>query len=340
MSRGAVAALLAAAALALLLGAGCDTGGGPARPDAQDAATDTADDVATDAAQDAPAPDTAPDVAPDVTPDVAAGAVPLVAMSFNVLCSFCDPENFDPWPDRLEAFRDIFARHDPDLVGLQEVSFAPEVEQLRALLPGFEAVFYRAEGTFVDWPDATVLYRASRFELVESGRFWLSPTPDVPGSIGFAEQQLARLVQWVRLHDRANDADLVFATTHFDNNPPSQELSAPLLLERLGPLIAAYPTVITGDFNSQPFDEAYRILVEGATAEGPRLTDAYELAAARAVVTNQEPAPDYDAEGRIDHVFVAGAPWRCARWAVDLSVYGADDRYPSDHWPVLAECGW
>jgi endonuclease/exonuclease/phosphatase family metal-dependent hydrolase len=305
-----------------------------AAPACGDDSPTTTPDAVTDAV-----PVAGADVAPDATP----ARVPLVALSFNVLCSFCDPVAYDPWVERVPYFADILARHDPDLVGLQELTVPAEVDQILALWPGFDAVFFQAAGAFMDWPDATVLYRASRFELRDRGEFWLSPTPDVPGSIGFAAQQLARLVVWVRLYDRANDAEIVFATTHFDNNPPSQERSAPLLLERLGPLLAAYPTVVTGDFNSQPYDEAYRVLVEGvagAGADAPRLVDAYDLAAAHDRVASADPPPPYDPSGRIDHVFVAGADWHCTRWAVDLSVYGPQDRFPSDHWPVLAACGW
>jgi len=46
-------------------------------------------------------------------------------MTFNVLCSFCNLREFDPWSERLAYFGDIFARHDPDLIGLQELSPPP-----------------------------------------------------------------------------------------------------------------------------------------------------------------------------------------------------------------------
>ena len=74
-------------------------------------------------------------------------APPLTVMTFNVLCSFCDLRNFDPWSERLNDFEDIFARHDPDLIGLQELSPPPlnngmEVEQILAHAPGRAAVSF------------------------------------------------------------------------------------------------------------------------------------------------------------------------------------------------------
>ncbi|MBI4700042.1 MAG: endonuclease/exonuclease/phosphatase family protein [Deltaproteobacteria bacterium] len=261
---------------------------------------------------------------------------PIVVMTFNVMCSFCGASEYDPWDTRLGYFEDIFARHDPDLVGLQELAFPAEVEQMLALRPGFAAVFYQPEDA-VPYPDPTVLYRTDRFELLSHGFYWLSPTPDVPSSTGFAEHQLPRVVAWTELRDRRSRRQLLFATTHFDNNSPSQELSAPLLLERTAPWAARMPVVVVGDFNSQPEDEAFRVLTEQGNA-GLTLADTQPLASKWSVDTNQSPAPAYDLAGRIDHIFVAPAAeqWTVGAWSADLHVFGDEQRYPSDHWPITA----
>ncbi|MBI2889882.1 MAG: endonuclease/exonuclease/phosphatase family protein [Nitrospirae bacterium] len=266
---------------------------------------------------------------------------PIRVMTFNVLCSFCNLEDFDPWEERLAYFADILARHDPDLIGLQELMLASEVEQLRTLRPGYEAVFFHNEQGLKDYPDATILYRSSRYELLESGSYWLSPTPDEPWSVGFSKTaQLFRLVLWARLEDESQGRELFFVTTHFDNNAPSQDLSAPLLLERTAPMADRLPVVVTGDFNSQTFDPAYHVLVEGLPGSDFRFTDAYEIASERRIETNLDPPPPYDAVGRIDHIFLAGHAWRSREWAVDMTTYGSRSRYPSDHFPVAAVLEW
>jgi endonuclease/exonuclease/phosphatase family metal-dependent hydrolase len=265
----------------------------------------------------------------------------LAVMSFNVLCSFCDLRNFDPWSERLVDFGDIVARHDPDLIGLQELSPPPinngmEVEQILAHAPGRTAIsFTSAPGAY---PDATILYRTTRFNVLDHGSYWLSPTPDVPMSIGFAKTQLPRLVVWARLADNAaGGRELYFATTHFDNNSPSQEKSAPLLQERTAPFAANQPVIVVGDFNSRPDSTAYRILTTDAS-RGFVFQNAFDLTPLR-VVTNQTPPPAYDVNDRIDHIFLAGSgiTWSVRDWVVDLTVYGAKQRYPSDHFPVVAE---
>ncbi len=270
------------------------------------------------------------------------GRINVGVMTFNVLCSFCNAD-YDPWEERLDYFADIMERHDPDLVGLQELTWASEVDDFLAFMDGFEAAYFvgQTPGPLGqnEYPDAAILYRSARFELEENGFYWLSPTPDEPWSSGFAENlQLPRLVNWARLLEKDTGREIVFITTHFDNNSPSQELSAPLLLERSAPWADQMPVIITGDFNSQPSDEAYHILTEGVGGEGFQLTNAFDIAAEWSLDSNQDPLPDYDTQNRIDHIFTAGknTAFDCPAWTADLYVYGQGKKYPSDHWPISA----
>jgi len=264
-------------------------------------------------------------------------ARPVTVMTYNVLCSVCNVGEYDPWNERLGYFTDIFQRHDPDLLGIQELTpLTGEVDAFMETLPGRAAIYYVPE-TGLPYPDAAIVYRKSRFSVIEHGEYWLSPTPDEPRSTGFSPPQLARLVVWARLHDKAGDRELYFASTHFDNNSPSQELSAPLVLERTAPSVESLPVIFVGDFNSQPADAAYATLTTDAS-HGFVFQNTYDLAPSQRVVTNQDPAPAFDAADRIDHIFVAGdkTSFDVTDWAVDMSVYGAQNRYPSDHFPVAS----
>ncbi len=259
---------------------------------------------------------------------------PLKVMTFNVLCSLCGLDEFDPWSERLAYFGDILARHDPDLIGIQELTpINGEVDAVLAQAPGHAALFFEpsAEEGGLPYPDATIFYREERFSVVERGEYWLSPTPDEPRSTGFSPPQLPRLLVWAVLRDGEDDRELYFASTHFDNNSPSQELSAPLVVERTGPFFARGPVIVVGDFNSQPADPAF------ATLAGA-FDDTFALASERRVETNLEPVPEYDTADRIDHIFVAGdgVDWTVTDWIADLTAYGDEQRYPSDHFPIVA----
>ncbi len=265
----------------------------------------------------------------------------LTVMTFNVLCSLCDTtqeSTYDPWKERLTYFGDIFERYDADLIGLQELIAGSEVEQILEEAPGYEAHYYNKT---TQYADATILWRAERFELKESGAYWLSPRPDVALSTGLVPvPALPRLVVWALLFDRARDEELLFATSHFDPNDPAPELSAPIVLERSEPWLEEVPVIFTGDLNHRPDEAGYRILVglepgpEGTSSS--RLEDAYELCASHREEANSAPAPDYDPAERIDHIMVGGSDWGCDEWAVDLHVYGPHRRFPSDHYAVVA----
>ena len=271
-----------------------------------------------------------------------AGATPqkttITVMTFNVLCSFCNSD-YDPWDERLGYFSDILQRHAPDLAGLQELFTADEVSRILELNPRYRAIYFHddQERMLIDYPDSTILYDRKRFKVLESGFYWLSETPDEPWSSGFAGGQIWRLVAWAHMEQRADGREFYLAATHVDNNSPNQERSAPIILERTAPWADSLPVLVVGDFNSRPDSEAYRILTTG-DGVGFSLTDTFDIAGEWKVVTNQEPVPDYDTASRIDHIFVAGqAEWRCKQWVVDMYVYGAGNKYPSDHFPITAE---
>ena len=279
------------------------------------------------------------DLTTEVLPDAMQEPMALRVMTFNVLCSFCGSEGYDPWSQRLEYFEDLFSRHDPDLIGLQELFTPDEVQAIIAGTPGYEAIFF--EGVMgplmLDfYPDAAILYRKDRFSVVESGFYWLSETPDEAWSAGWAETNLPRLVAWAHLRQSEVGRDLYFATTHFDNNPPNQDMSAPLFVERSRSWAEKMPVILTGDFNSQPTDLAYATLV--GDAGDLTLLNAFDLAEQWSVDHNQDQEPEWDPIHRIDHIFVAGDhPWTVPWWVVDLYIYGSDGLYPSDHFAMVTE---
>jgi endonuclease/exonuclease/phosphatase family metal-dependent hydrolase len=272
------------------------------------------------------------------TPEPA--ALELTVMTYNVLCSFCDP-TYDPWDDRLGYHQDIFERHAPDLIGLQELTFAEEVAQYLDLNPAYEAVYFATDdldALMPAYPDQTILYRKDRFREIERGFFWLSPTPDEPFTVGFAEgaSQFWRLVGWVLLEQSADRRRFYLVNTHFDNNPPSQELSGPLVYERLADLVAAHPVIFTGDFNTGPGDAAFDTLVEGADGHDWHFIDTWDIAENQLAITDDASAPADDRYHHIDHIFVAGGEFECTEWRVDLTTYGARDLFPSDHYAISA----
>jgi len=260
-------------------------------------------------------------------------------VSFNLMCSVCGA-GYDTWEERLVYFRDMFATIDADLIGLQEIVFDFEVDQVLEKLPGYAANFYKGDGAdFFPNPDATVLYRTERFDLIDSGLYWLSPTPDVPWSLGYSDgQTLPRMVSWVKLYDKQYYQEIYFATTHFDSTHPHQENSAPQVIETTAEWAALAPVILTGDFNTEPRDPAFDILTNGIDAQGFKFFDAFEKVGNYwNREFNTDTCPAYDPINRIDHIFAAGADWQTKFWWVDLRKFGPNTYYPSDHRLIWAD---
>ncbi len=74
------------------------------------------------------------------------------------------------------------------------------------------------EWEFVDDYDVStpVAYRKSRFDLVKKGVFWLSETPDVPGSMGWGAKYI-RPCLYLILKDKQSGRKLCFVNTHTDH---------------------------------------------------------------------------------------------------------------------------
>jgi endonuclease/exonuclease/phosphatase family metal-dependent hydrolase len=261
-------------------------------------------------------------------------APPLRVMSFNIRYDNPD-DGADAWPNRRDRVAGLVRFHGADAVGVQEAE-AHMLRELDARLPGFARVGVgrtdgREEGEF-----SAILYRTARLELLGSGTFWLSPTPEVVGSKGW-DAAIERVATWARFRDRATGCAFVHLNTHFDHiGERAREESARLVRMRLASLAAGLPVVLTGDLNVPPTSTAYRTFTRDtiAGAAAP-LADAFHATR----TPHYGPTATWTAfkaiepGQRIDYVLVSPG--------VAVEAHGIlsdrwDDRFPSDHLPVLA----
>jgi endonuclease/exonuclease/phosphatase family metal-dependent hydrolase len=180
------------------------------------------------------------------------------------------------------------------------------------------------------------MYRTDRFEQLDSGHFWLSETPDVPGSKSW-DSSLPRMLSWVVLQDRrAPQRPFVFANVHFDHRGLQARLeSARLLRQRAADLQEQFPIVLTGDFNTTEDDPPYAVLVGGQGFGNLPFVDAYR-------VIHPERSP-HEASfsnwtgvrqgSRIDWI-VHTPHFHTLNATINYTQEGG--RYPSDHYPVEA----
>jgi endonuclease/exonuclease/phosphatase family metal-dependent hydrolase len=254
----------------------------------------------------------------------------LTVMSYNIRTAVAQPGH--EWADRAPLVSQVIARNGPDLLGLQEV----RGNQLSDLLPDLTEYDWfgqgRDGGTAGEY--GPVFFRRSRFERLDAGDFWLSGTPDAPGSNTWPSLH-ARFVTWVRLRERQTGDELVFANTHLDHEatPHGDDVrtkSAELIADRFAEVDT--PILLTGDFNT-PRGSAAHVAFERAG-----FVDLSPAAEGTDVGTFHGYGPQRPGNARIDWVLGrSGAPGPHANLEpIDTLV---DDQPPtseaSDHFPVV-----
>lgn len=253
----------------------------------------------------------------------------LRVMTFNVRYpSKGDGDNV--WERRRDLLAAAIQEKNPDVFGTQEL-YREQGEYIVGKLPGYAWFGVSRRGNQTD-EHMGVFYKKSALKLVESGNFWLSETPEKPGSMSW-DVNLPRMVTW-GLFETRSGRRFYFYNTHFPHrkeDAAARVKCAELIARRVAALPAGPAFVLTGDFNAPADGEEYGVVTAG-------LKDAWKTAARRA-------GPEGTFNGfkgistgpRIDWILYRGALEAVEAETVTRNEEG---RYPSDHFPVFAALEW
>lgn len=251
---------------------------------------------------------------------------PIAVMSFNIRYGTAkDGEN--EWTRRRTMLFDLVREQDADLVGLQE-ALDFQVDEITAAVPGYATIGVGRDDGGARGEFAAILFRKNRFRVAEAGTFWFSDTPAVPGSKSWGNN-ITRICTWARLIDRDGRGFVVY-NVHLDHqSQPSRERSTLLLRQRIDARsFAAEPVVVTGDFNVGEKNPALATLV------GP-FVDTYRVVRPQETTVGTFTGFKFgnvDGE-KIDYILVQ--PGTEVMHA-DIVRFTREQRYPSDHFPVVA----
>ncbi len=253
----------------------------------------------------------------------------LVIMSYNIKTVMVDAEAnktelsiHNRNPRILNKINTI----NPDVFGLQE-AVPVHTEYLEEhILDTYDGVItYRsALGTLPLAEAASVYYKKDKFELIDSGTFWLSETPDVMSKGWDAGNY--RICTFVKLKIKENGKIFYFYNTHLDFGAVSVPSSVELILSRMD---FGYPCILVGDFNFTPETAYYQTIAEV-------MDDSRYVAE---VTTEAGTTSSFKLEYStkiIDHLFLTKSDFTVDSFAVsndDIAKYGF---YASDHFPVYA----
>lgn len=239
-----------------------------------------------------------------------------------------DGEN--SWSHRKEMVKSLIRFHDFDIFGTQE-GFKHQLDGILEL-DGYAYVGAGRDDGKEAGEHSAIIYKASRFDVLQSGNFWYSETPDVPGK-GWDATCCNRICSWAKFKDKTSGKTFFFFNSHYDHEGVvARRNSSVLLLETIKSFAKGDAVFCTGDFNATPDQEPIQIIY----ADG-KLKDSY-------LITQQPPygtvgtfqgfRPDAKMKDRIDYIWVTDGITVQKYGSLTEQQYG---RFPSDHFPIMAE---
>ncbi|MEB2784853.1 endonuclease/exonuclease/phosphatase family protein [Algoriphagus persicinus] len=236
------------------------------------------------------------------------------------------------WADRLPHVASLIQFHQIELFGVQEALNNQLMDLSTELGYSFIGVG-RDDGT-EKGEYAAILYDPKKFDVLDGGTFWLSPTPEKP-SKGW-DAALNRICTWGKFKDESGKTFYVF-NIHYDHiGQQAREESSKLVMAQVSKINKEnVPAILMGDFNVTPDNAAYNTITSNPDWQDARLISTIPSYGPAGTFSgfNWEKMP----EGIIDHIFVKGN-LTVVRHGILTDNYGK--KYPSDHFPVLAEIKW
>jgi endonuclease/exonuclease/phosphatase family metal-dependent hydrolase len=256
----------------------------------------------------------------------------LEVISFNVRYA-SDGDGINKWDNRVPLIKTYFEENEPDILGMQEV-LPRQLEDLKKLLPDYGFVAAGRSDGKAKGEACPVFYRKDLFNRIESGNFWLSETPDEPGSMDW-DTHFPRIVTWVHLVSKITGKEFFVFNTHFSHiSEEARVNSADMLLKQIRKRSGDSPVILTGDFNTPEGSQPYKRLIQGGEDE-IELTNAEDLAQTtyNGEITYNAFDPEYTGS-RIDFIFVTD-DFKIRTHSVDE--IQKDSVFISDHYPVRAD---
>ena len=176
----------------------------------------------------------------------------IKAISFNIRC--VDDINGNSIAERAPRLSSVMSAYDADVIGFQE--FTPVWAEYIDKYFGKDYVIFNRYRVDTGWLESTpILYKKDKFNLIKSGYFWLSDTPEVMSG-GWDELNFNRICLYVILQEKASEKAFTFFNTHFGFGDENQVKSI-RLIGQYSKELANYPAFVVGDFNMTPNTKGY-----------------------------------------------------------------------------------
>lgn len=280
----------------------------------------------------------------------------LVVGSYNIRNSNSgDTKNGNGWERRCPVICDQVEWVGFDVFGLQEVKHN-QLEDMLAGLPDYDYEGVGRDDGKQAGEYSPIFYKKERFKKLEGGTFWISETPEKVGVKGW-DAALPRICSYVHLQDKVTKKRFWFFNLHMDHiGVEARREGAKLIAKKITEMCGKEPAFVSGDFNVDQHNEAYRTIINTGVLE-----DSYELAEKKFATTGTFNSFDSNlfTESRIDHIFVtehvtvnnyavltdgywtpndkSGKSRKGEAAPQEINFSEHQHRCPSDHYPIAAK---
>lgn len=218
-----------------------------------------------------------------------------------------------------------------DILSLNEIANHTQEDDLRALLPDYTLVAYGRESAEASHGERVgVLFKTAKYTLLDSGHFFLTENPDLPGLAWDAAYK--RVAVWVLLQDKRSCEELLVMSTHLDYKGTEARCNgAALCIERAQALAQGRTAIIMGDLNAEPYETDVHSLFAAAGFQDARMVSRTKPRGTYGTFSNWLPVSTTQ---RIDFIYVRNASVRSYR--VVAEPYNRP-LLPSDHRLVVTK---
>lgn len=266
----------------------------------------------------------------------------------------CNEEHYAVWEKRKNLIKPLFHFHNLDICGSQE-PYGFQIDYLAEQFPDYEYTGIvqgndGPENFAARVPNAfhkmivlknmnnVIWYKKGKFEVLDSGRFWFSSTPNEPSG-GFNEDRFdsERHCNWALFREKKSQKTFYVFNVHLQVNKGANDKEAvesiKLLLEKIEEIARGRTSFLMGDFNAK-FNYDCMKLME----ESPDMIDS------RSITISAPFGPERTFFGFygehknskepfiIDYIFVSPDVRILKHGVITDNDEGV---YPSDHLPVL-----
>jgi len=255
-------------------------------------------------------------------------------MSYNIRLD-TEADGVNQWKNRPEKVINLIKKYNPDLFGVQE-AMHNQMLDLQSGLSEYSYVGVGRDDGKEKGEYSAIFYKKEKFELLTQNTFWLSETPDVPGSKSW-DAAITRVVTFALMKDKITGKTFLYSNTHFDHIGKEARKNSATLIKRLVASTVKVasakvenkkiPVIVSGDFNSGPTDAPYLTITNG---------EHFSLFDSRPANNLTGTFCGFELNKMecktIDYIFHS-EDWKASNYQV---IQDNDGKYyPSDHLPVL-----